>query len=104
MENAQNAQTDGISIPTMSADQSVNFVELGPLLEIVKPAIPAMSLLKDNAFQTPTSSDQLKTIFAQPGKTEPVLNVLIEPSLMPMEFVEEFQLNAPLGIYSMDCV
>ena len=103
MENAQNAQTDGISIPTMSADQSVIFVELGPLLEIVKPAILAMSLLKDNVFLTPTSSDQLKMIFVPLGKTESVLNVLIELSLMPMEFAEEFQLNAPLGIYSMDC-
>ena len=104
MENAQNVQTDGISIPTTSALQSVIFVELGPVLEIVKPVIQATSLLKDNVFQIPTSSDLLKTISVPLGKIEPVLNVLIEPILMLMEFAEEFQLNVPLGICSMDCV
>lgn len=104
MKNAQNAQTDGISIPTTSAHQSVIFAELGPVLEIVKPVIQAISLLKDNVFKIQTSSDLLKTISVPLGKIEAVLNVLIEPILMLMEFVEEFQLNVPLGIYSMDCV
>lgn len=103
MVNVHNAQTDGISIPTTSAHQSAIFAELGPVLEIVKPVIQAMSLLKDNVFQTPTSSDLLKMIFAPHGKIESVLNVPIELISMPTEFAEEFHLNVLLGIYSMDC-
>ena len=103
MVNAQNAQTNGSSIPTTSVHQSAIFAELGPVLEIVKPAIQVMSLLKDNVFQIPTSSNPLKMIFAPHGKTESVLNVPIELISMLMESVEEFQLNVLLGIYWTDC-
>ena len=103
MVNAQNAQTNGTSIPTTSVHQSVIFAELGPVLEIVKPVTQVMSLLKGNVFQTPTSSNLLKMIFAPHGKTESVLNVLIELISMLTESVEKFQLNVLLGIYWMDC-
>lgn len=78
------------------------FVELGLLLEIVKLVIQVTSLPADNVFLTPTSSDQPLMISVPLGMKEFVLNVLIELILMPKESAEEFQLNAPLGIYSMD--
>lgn len=78
------------------------FVELGLLLEIVKLVIQVTSLPADNVFLTPTSSDQPLMIFVPLGTKEFVLNVLIELISMPKESAEEFQLNAPLGIYSMD--
>lgn len=104
MENVQNAQTNGISILTMSVNQLAIFAELGLLLEIVKPAIQVMLSLKDNAFQIQIFSDQPKMIFALHGKIKFVLNVLIELISMLTEFVMQFQLNAQLGIYLMDCV
>lgn len=78
------------------------FVELGLLLEIVKLVIQVTSLPADNVFLTPTSSDQPLMISVPLGMKEFVLNVLIELILMPKESAEEFQLNAQLGIYSMD--
>jgi hypothetical protein len=80
----------------------VIFVELGLLLEIVKPVIQVTSLSADNVFLTPTSSDQPLMISVPLGMKEFVLNVLIELILMPTQSVEKFQFNAPLGIYSMD--
>lgn len=78
------------------------FVELGLLLEIVKLVIQVTSLPADNVFLTPTSSDQPLMISVPLGMKEFVLNVLIELISMPKESAEEFQLNAQLGIYSMD--
>lgn len=104
MENVLNAQSDGISILTMSADQLVIFAELGPLLAIVKLVIQVMLSLKDNVFLIQTSSDLQRMTFVLSGKTEFVFNVLKELMLIHMEFAEKFQLNVQHGILSMDYV
>ena len=105
MENALNAQTDGISMPMEIVNKSAIFVELGPSLVCAKLAIQDL-LFKPMANVLPIQahSDQPKTIFALFGTKEFVSNALKEVSSIQTEFVDKYQPTAPHGIFSMDYV
>lgn len=104
MENALNAQPDGILMLKKSADQFQSNAEPGAPLAIANHAMLVMSLLKDNVFKILTHSSLPLTTFALFGKIESVLNALKEHSLIPTEFAKKSQPNAQPGMPSMDIV
>lgn len=99
VENALNAQQDGISMPLESVKLFLTNADHGMPLVNANHAIQVTSSLLDNVFKIQTHSFQLKTISAQSGVTESVLNALIELSSIQTEFANKFLPNAQLGIF-----
>lgn len=98
MENVFNAQPDGMLILMEFANKSVHFVELGKKMDNVNHVMPVMPSLMELVLKIQMLSDLHQTVFVPLGKTELVLPVPAEPSLIQMEYADQFQTIVLHGI------
>lgn len=104
MESAHNAQSDGILEPiefatplTIIADNGTTMVLA---LNVTQDILPKMA----NAWEILLLSLPQLIASALNGRTEFVLDVLPEHTLMAMPFVDKLTQTVILGIYMMDFV